>query len=83
MHDENWLARAACRGMDVELFYSTDENDNRAALTVCRGCSVREQCFEAAMRARECFGVWGGSLETQRRRVFRREQRARRRANAA
>ncbi len=77
MPDTEWLLRAACRGMDVELFYSTDDADSRAALRVCGSCPVRTECFQAAMDGRESFGVWGGTLEGQRRRVFRREQRSR------
>ncbi len=69
------------------MFYSTSEEDNRVALRICAGCPVRTQCFAVAMARQEAFGVWGGTLETQRRRVFRREQRARRalarRADAA
>ena len=79
MHEETWRDHAACRGMSVELFYSTEEDDNRVALRICDGCPVRQPCFASAMDERETFGVWGGTLEGQRRRVFRREQRARRR----
>ena len=75
MLDESWMDSAACRGLDVEVFYSMAEADNRAAIRVCRQCPVRGECFQAAMNGREAFGVWGGTLETQRRRVFRREQR--------
>ncbi|CAN5884207.1 WhiB family transcriptional regulator [soil metagenome] len=78
MHDQPWRDRAACRNMNVELFYSTDEAVMRTALRVCEECPVRQPCFSAAMAERESFGVWGGTVEAQRRRVFRREQRARR-----
>ncbi|MDQ3452270.1 MAG: WhiB family transcriptional regulator [Actinomycetota bacterium] len=80
MHDNAWRDRAACRDMNVELFYSTDEAVTRSALRVCEGCPVRQTCFSAAMAEREAFGVWGGTVEAQRRRVFRREQRSRRQA---
>ncbi len=78
MYDDTWRDRAACRGMNVELFYSTDEAVLRSALRVCADCPVRQSCFSAAMAEGESFGVWGGTVEAQRRRVFRREQRARR-----
>ncbi len=78
MHDDPWQQRAACRGLDVELFYSTEEDDLRAAVRVCRTCPVRRECLTSAMTSEELFGVWGGTLEHQRRRVFRREQRERR-----
>ena len=73
----NWRERAACRGTDVELFYSDAESDIRSALALCAGCEVRATCFEYAMAGREAFGVWGGTVEGQRRRVFRAERRPR------
>jgi WhiB family redox-sensing transcriptional regulator len=78
VHDDNWQSRAACRGADIELFYSIDEADQRQALSFCARCDVRVECFEQAMAARETFGTWGGTIEGQRRRVFRAERRGRR-----
>ena len=75
MGHDDWTARAACRGLDVELFYSTEETDVRAAVKVCRSCPVRGQCLATAVSAGEMFGVWGGVAEAQRRRIVRREQR--------
>lgn len=78
MHTDDWPLRAACRGLDAELFFSTEVADMRRALQVCSTCPVRGQCLQVAMDAREAFGVWGGTPEKVRRRVFRREQRGRR-----
>jgi WhiB family transcriptional regulator, redox-sensing transcriptional regulator len=77
MPDDRWLERAACRGRDVELFYSLEEEDVRAALAICAVCEVQTECYERAMTGREAFGVWGGTTETERRRIFRRERRRR------
>lgn len=76
--DPLWHERAACRGRSVELFFSENAADVRAALRLCRSCPVRQPCYEVAMANREYFGVWGGSTERERRRVFRAERRARR-----
>ncbi|MDQ3973601.1 MAG: WhiB family transcriptional regulator, partial [Actinomycetota bacterium] len=65
MRDDSWRDRAACRGVDVELFYSETESDIRVALAICARCEVRAQCLEQAMTQRELFGVWGGTLERQ------------------
>lgn len=79
MDDLEWQDRAACRRADLELFYSQEEGDVRAALSYCYGCPVREDCLAHAMTVREAFGVWGGSTERERRRIFRAERRNRRR----
>lgn len=78
-----WYRDAACRGWDVELFYSEEREDMRAAMRICASCPVRDACRETAMAEREFFGVWGGIPGPYRRRVFRREDRARRRAQRA
>lgn len=75
MDDQDWRLRAACRGLDIEVFYSTDEAEVQRALDICDGCPVREPCLDVAMGQRESFGVWGGTAEASRRRVFRRERR--------
>lgn len=67
----NWVLRAACRGQDVELFYSSDPLQVRAAVRICSGCPVRRECFEDAIDRGEPFGVWGGLKESRRRRLSR------------
>lgn len=78
VRDLDWQARAACRGTDVELFYSAEQSDIQQALALCGRCEVRAACYRQAMADREEFGVWGGTVESQRRRIFRAEHRARR-----
>lgn len=77
MRDDSWQDRAACRGTDVEIFYSDEPVTVRTALALCRRCEVRAACYEHAMSMREAFGVWGGTPEEQRRRIFRRQRRTR------
>lgn len=72
-----WIEQAACRSAEIELFYSLDEEDQREALAYCEVCPVRAACLDHAMTTREAFGVWGGTSETERRRIFRRERRRR------
>lgn len=75
--DDSWQELAACRGADVELFYSTDDADVAAALAYCERCPVRDPCYDSAMSSRDPFGVWGGTPEAHRRRVFRATRRHR------
>ncbi|MDQ4129699.1 MAG: WhiB family transcriptional regulator [Actinomycetota bacterium] len=70
--------RAACRGADVELFFSVDEEDQQRALEYCACCEVWRQCLEFAIANREVYGIWGGLRESERRaliRDFRRRER--------
>ena len=75
-----WKARAACRGLDPELFFPGQGESPAAAKAVCATCSVRTQCATAATFDRaERHGVWGGLTERDRRRL----RQARRRQQAA
>jgi WhiB family transcriptional regulator, redox-sensing transcriptional regulator len=81
--DSSWFGDAACRGTDVEIFYSDDPGATSQALQLCRSCPVREPCLRTAMQEREFDGVWGGVPEAHRRRTFRRRDRERRRGERA
>jgi WhiB family redox-sensing transcriptional regulator len=78
-----WSEQAACRGVDVEIFYSDEPGAMSQALQLCGGCPVRAHCLDTAMGCREFYGVWGGTPERHRQRLFRREDRARRREGRA
>lgn len=69
----DWQRDAACRGMDVEVFYhppaerrSTKQRRIEQAKTICAGCPVLEQCRRQALTTREPYGVWGGLSEEDR-----------------
>lgn len=81
--DNRWQEHAACRGTDVEIFFSDAPAAMSQALQLCGGCPVRTACLDAAMTEREFYGVWGGTPERHRQRLFRRADRARRRQRAA
>ena len=83
MFDMSWYSQAACRGADVELFFAEDRAAASQAISICNQCPVRQPCLETAMVEREAYGVWGGTDQSYRQRVFRREDRARRRDSRA
>lgn len=58
--DTSWMADAACRGMDPELFFPERGEDTRTARQVCFSCSVRSHCLDYALDNKEGYGVWGG-----------------------
>ncbi len=73
-----WRKRAACRGIDVEIFYpATDEDDDaEPAKAVCAECPVRQACLEHALANREREGIWGGTTERERRRILRQRRKS-------
>lgn len=77
----DWQQRAACRGMDLRLFFPRGGPGGRsrraAAKAVCRQCPVRSECLEWALAhergraASHRAGIWGGLTGWQRWRLER------------
>jgi WhiB family redox-sensing transcriptional regulator len=66
-----WAILSACREADPMVFFPGPDGDASEALKYCNACAVREQCLDYALEARERYGVWGGTTEKQRKRLFR------------
>ena len=70
----DWQQLAACRGLDVEIFYAPEETRGgpakrealRAAKGVCRSCRVIHECRMWALDFPEPYGVWGGLTAEER-----------------
>jgi hypothetical protein len=62
-----WHSRAACRGAGTTAFFPTVGRSARAAVAVCGGCQVADECRAHAQADPEATGVWGGTTEKQRR----------------
>ena len=44
--DESWMVDAACKGVDVTIFFSQDGGTyDQVAIDLCAGCKVRNQCL--------------------------------------
>ncbi len=67
---DHWQERAACFGLDPEIFFPTTEEEAGLALSYCSACSVRELCLAWAVKNGERYGVWGGTTEQTRRRLI-------------
>ena len=72
-----WQEVGSCREADPDLFFHPQNERglarirrDRSAKAVCVGCSVRVECADYAIRAREPYGVWGGLTEEERERVY-------------
>ena len=74
--NQSWRQRAACRGVEPEIFYPVSEEDAEQAKAVCAQCEVRQTCLEFALVNRERDGVWGGATERERRRIIRQRRRS-------
>ena len=72
----SWRQRAACRGVDPDVFYPSSEEEGEEAKSICRVCPVRESCLEYALANRERDGVWGGATERERRRIIRQRRKS-------
>lgn len=72
----SWRQRAACQGVDPEIFYPVSDEEAEQALAICGSCPVREACLEYALTNREREGVWGGATERERRRMLRQRRKS-------
>ena len=71
-----WRQRAACRGVEPDIFYPVSDEEAEDAKAICGQCPVRHLCREWALTTREKEGVWGGATERERRRIIRRRRRS-------
>jgi len=61
-----WQARAACRGMDTNMFFPNNGMKPVAARAVCDRCPVSKECLEFAVSDWTVEGVWAGTSPRQR-----------------
>jgi WhiB family redox-sensing transcriptional regulator len=62
-----WRYWAACRGVDLELFFPGRGESAEPARRICASCPVREPCLDYAIRHEIVHGIWGGLTERNRR----------------
>lgn len=74
--NQSWRDRAACRGIDPQVFYPPTDEEAEVAKEICDGCPVRHPCLEHALASREREGIWGGATERERRRIVRQRRRS-------
>lgn len=67
-----WQARAACHGIEPEVFFPISDDDAWRAKEICTACEVRPRCLAFSLTNRERYGVWGGVTEKERQEMFRR-----------
>lgn len=66
---EDWMVRAACRGIDTARYFPTQgEPSQRLIRETCDVCPVREECLAYAKRTHS-VGIWGGMGVQRRKRL--------------
>lgn len=70
--NETWKDDALCVQTDPELFFPVRGPDSfpQRAKAVCDCCTVREQCLEYALAAKEMWGIWGGTSPQERENIL-------------
>ncbi|MFD8805618.1 WhiB family transcriptional regulator [Streptomyces sp. NPDC059597] len=63
-----WARDAACRGMDLDDFFTDSERGISQAKQICARCPVRTQCLEEVLRAESTcrYGIYGGLTPKER-----------------
>jgi WhiB family transcriptional regulator, redox-sensing transcriptional regulator len=70
----DWSRRAACRGMDTDLFHKTGERLRNQAISVCRTCPVKPDCLAWVLslpQDQDKSGIYAGTDPAQRREMRR------------
>lgn len=65
----HWADRAACRGVDTNVFYPPSDNHAeqvKQAKAFCDRCPVKEECKTDALRRSDRHGIWGGTTHYER-----------------
>ena len=64
----NWLDRAACRGVAVEIMFPSN-GEYSPAKKVCAGCPVISECGAQSLLDDDRHGCFGGMTPYERRRL--------------
>lgn len=71
----NWRDRAACKGMDIDLFFlDKSQPIPKSVKDTCASCPVQQECLDYAVMVPIVIGFFGGKSAKQRR-PLRREYR--------
>lgn len=69
---DDWRHRAACVGIEGEVFFPEAGANANEARRICQGCPVRGNCLSEALWLNEREGMWGGLTALERRPLRRR-----------
>lgn len=66
-----WMSKALCAEVGTEMFFPDFGQTPHHAKKVCSRCDVTNECLQYALSETTIYGVWGGTTETDRRRMKR------------
>lgn len=81
--EQDWHEQAACRNSNSEQFFPGQGSTKvlKMAQTICSECVVTEECADYAINRPEIqLGVWGGTVDRERR-AIRKQKRDEKRAS--
>jgi len=64
------MGGAACRDLPPDAFYSSNPVEQAAAKAHCFECPVQLHCLRYALDNEEPYGIWGGLLPAERKRIL-------------
>jgi WhiB family redox-sensing transcriptional regulator len=82
----NWRDLAECRDLvtaEDDPFFDGGEDNERAAIAICRLCPVQDPCLAHAVGTGQQYGVWGGKSQAELRRLVAADRRGRPRSGQA
>ena len=62
-----WVGKAACKGLDPELFYPEPVGATKHIKKICLACPVSLECLQYAIGNNEKHGIWGATSVAKRR----------------
>jgi WhiB family redox-sensing transcriptional regulator len=74
MDSHDWVLRARCREEPTDTFFPDTRNrgvSHDRALALCQECPVRAECLDFAVSNGEKYGIWGGTVPHERRKLRR------------
>lgn len=68
---DNWWPRAACLGLNPDLFFPAGNNEtvHPEAAATCARCRVRDPCLEYTLLDPELRGIWAGTTTSERKSI--------------
>lgn len=69
----DWMVENICENSDID-FFPSDASGVTLAKDICRKCPVQAECLEYALINREEHGVWGGTSERARKKMFKKRK---------
>lgn len=69
-----WMEEGLCREIGGNEWFPPKGERGKEALRICQDCPVKARCLQFALENRDLsrFGIWGGTTERERRRMWQR-----------